>query len=125
MKNTRRKNKAEGESIASERIKILFSLADRAALSGDLQVASRYVGRARDMAMKFNIRLGREYGGRFCRGCNSYLLPGKTSAVRINSAEKRVETKCLLCGKKKYRPYIKEVRERRRGRNSPEKGRKP
>ncbi len=125
MKNTRRKNKAEGENIASERIKILFSLADRAALSGDLQVASRYVERARDIAMKFNIRLGREYGGRFCRGCSTYLLPGKTSIVRINSAEKRVETKCLSCGEKKYRPYVKEVRERRRKRNSPVTGPKP
>ena len=103
--------------IAAERIAILFSLADRAALSGDLAVAERYVGRARDLAMKFNIRLGRKYAGRFCRKCNGYLLPGKTATVRINSMEKRVETKCLSCGRKIYHPYVKEVKERRRMRN--------
>lgn len=118
MKNTRRKARAEGENIADERIKILFSLAGRSALAGDLASASRYVGRARDIAMKFNIRLGKEYGGRFCRGCGTYLLPGKTSVIRINSAEKRAETKCVSCGKKKYRPYVKEVKERRRRRYS-------
>jgi hypothetical protein len=40
MKNSRRKSKEEGESIAVERIKILFSLADRSALSGDLALAT-------------------------------------------------------------------------------------
>lgn len=118
MKNTRQKSKADAGIIAAERIEILFSLADRAALSGDLAVASKYVGRARDLAMKFNIRLGKKYAGRFCRGCNGYLLPGKTSSVRINSLEKRVETKCLSCGRKMYHPYVKEVKERRRNRNS-------
>jgi ribonuclease P protein subunit RPR2 len=118
MKNTRRRAKADGESIADERIKILFSLADRSALAGDIESASKYVGRARDIAMKFNIRLGREYGGCFCRGCGAYLLPGKTSVIRINSVEKRIETKCLPCGRKRYRPYVKEIKERRRRRCS-------
>jgi ribonuclease P protein subunit RPR2 len=118
MKNTRRRARAEGENIAEERITILFSLADRSALAGDLESASRYVGRARDIAMKFNIRLGREYGCSFCRGCGAYLLPGKTSVIRINSAEKRIETKCLLCGRKRYRPYAKEIKERRRKRSA-------
>jgi ribonuclease P protein subunit RPR2 len=114
MKNSRRKSKEEGESIAVERIKILFSLADRSALSGDLALATKYVTRARAIAMKYNIRLGRGYGGRFCRACSTYLLPGKTSIVRINSSEKRVEIKCLTCGRKIYKPYIKEIKERRR-----------
>jgi RNase P subunit RPR2 len=68
--------------------------------------------------MKYNIRLGKEYGGRYCRGCGAYLLPGKTSVIRINSSEKRVETKCLSCGEKKHHPYVKEVKERRRRRYS-------
>lgn len=114
MKNKRRKVKEEGVNIAAERIRILFSLADRWAISGDLQSASVCVAKARAVAMKFNLRLGREYGGRFCRGCSSYLLPGKTSVVRINSSEKRVETKCLTCGRKVFRPYVHEIRERRR-----------
>jgi ribonuclease P protein subunit RPR2 len=118
MKSTRRKAKEEGENIADERIKMLFSLADRSALAGDLESASKYAGRARDIAMKFNIRLGKEYGGRYCRGCGAYLLPGKTSVIRINSAEKRVETKCLPCGRKRYRPYAGEIKERRRMRYS-------
>jgi ribonuclease P protein subunit RPR2 len=118
MKNTRRRARAEGENIADDRIKILFSLADRSALAGDIESASKYVGKARDIAMKFNIRLGREYGGRYCRGCGAYLLPGKTSMIRVNSSEKRVETKCLSCGRKRYRPYAREIIERRRRRYS-------
>ena len=118
MKNTRRRARADGENIADERIKILFSLADRSALAGDLECASKYVGRARDIAMKINIRLGKAYGDRFCRCCGAYLLPGKTSVIRLNSTEKRVETKCLLCGRKRYKPYAKEIKERRRRRYS-------
>ncbi len=34
--------------------------------------------------------------------------------VRINSNEKRVEIKCLSCGKRIYYPYIREVKEKRR-----------
>jgi ribonuclease P protein subunit RPR2 len=124
MKNTRRKARAQGESIAEERVNILFYLAERSALSGDLESASRYVGRARDIALKYNIRLGQRYAGNFCRGCGKYLLPGKTSIVRINSKEKRVETKCLSCHEKRYRPYINEVKERRRSRAPASNGQK-
>jgi ribonuclease P protein subunit RPR2 len=110
-----RKNKEEAHGIAGERIKILFDLADKEALSGDLVLATEYVKQARRIAMKHNIRL-RDYAGKYCRGCESYLLPAKTSKVRINSAEKRVEIECLSCGRRIFHPYAAENKAKRRAR---------
>jgi len=114
MKSAQKKAKAESRNIAEERIDILFSLADRCALSGDMALASNYVAKARSIAMKYNVRLGKRYGCRFCRKCGSYLLPAKTSTVRNKLRKKRIETRCLSCGNKKYQPYISGVREHRR-----------
>lgn len=108
-----RRNRDESYGIAKERIGILFALAEKEALAGDLVLATEYVKQARRIAMKHNVRL-REYKGKYCRGCESYLLPGKTSKVRINSKEKSVEIRCLVCGRKIFCPYVSEIKAKRR-----------
>lgn len=120
INKARRKNKEEGREIAFERIEILFGLADKSALSGDLDLADDYVVKARKIAMKFNVRLGR-YKRRYCKYCYKYLLPGKTFRVRTNPAEKRVEVTCLRCGRKIFFPYVREVKAKRRSKIKPVK----
>ena len=113
-KSSHRKTKEEGRLIASERIGILFGLADREAISGDLERAGRHVAAARRLAMKFNVRIPKQYRGKYCRHCYCYLLPGKNSRFRLSAAEKRVEVYCFTCHKKAYHPYVAEVRAKRR-----------
>lgn len=113
-KIARKKNKKEQQDIAMERIKILFSLADNAALEGEMELADSYVEQARRIGMKFNVRIPRGYKRKFCKYCYNYLMPGKTSRSRINSREKRVEVECFQCRRKMFFPYVREIMEKRR-----------
>ncbi len=114
LKRARKKTKEEQKKIAMERIEILFNLADDSALSGDVKRASRYVEMARKTAMRYNLRISREYKRKFCKYCYRYLLPSVTSTVRINSEGHRVEVKCLECGRSMFYPFIKELKEKRK-----------
>jgi len=114
MSNIKYKIKKRQVKIAIERIERLFEEAEKAALEGDIEFANEYVINARRISIRHNIPIPRELKRKFCKYCYHYLLPGVTSMVRINSNEKRVEIKCLNCGKRIYYPYIREVKERRR-----------
>ncbi|HEX55424.1 MAG: hypothetical protein DRO90_02750 [Candidatus Altiarchaeales archaeon] len=96
--------KKRDKRIAMERIEILFKNADDSALNGNIENANRYIELARRIAMKYNIRIPREYKRKFCKYCYRYLLPGRTSRTRINSRMRRVEIKCLSCGRRIFYP---------------------
>jgi len=82
--------------IAGERICILFSEADRAALRGRIDLADRYVELARAVGMRYNVPVPATMRRRACRGCHGYLLPGATSRTRLNRG--RLTITCLRCG---------------------------
>ncbi|MEA1925101.1 MAG: hypothetical protein U9M95_04455 [Candidatus Altiarchaeota archaeon] len=110
---SRGKEKREQKGIVLERIEVLFAEAGKAALEGGSDSADRYVLNARKLSSRNNVPIPRELKMRYCRYCYRYILPGKTSRVRINSTKKRVEVKCLNCGRVNFRPYIREVKARR------------
>ncbi|OYT53907.1 MAG: ribonuclease P [Candidatus Altiarchaeales archaeon ex4484_2] len=110
---SRGKERRERKGIVLERIEVLFTEAGNAALEGDVDSADRYVLNARKLSSRNNVSIPRELKRRYCRYCYGYLLPGKSSRVRINSAKKRVEVKCLNCGRLNFHPYIHEVKARR------------
>jgi len=110
----KRKWKVGREKIASERIEILLNLADKSALKGNIEEANNYVKKARDIGMKCKVKIPSSLKRKFCKFCYSYLLPGKTSKVRINSKNKRVVIKCLSCGREMYFPYIREIKKKRK-----------
>ena len=110
MAHKREKIKRQG--IASERIKILFELADDAA-SENISRADRYVELARAVGMRYNVGIPGEHKRKFCKYCNKYLLPSVTSRTRINSPGHRVEITCLNCKKKMFFPYVKEKKIKR------------
>jgi ribonuclease P protein subunit RPR2 len=114
MKNLKRKMRDEQKDIAAERVSILFEQAESAAKAKDFEKADAHVRQARDIAMKSNLKMRKEQRRMFCGSCFAYLLPSVSSKVRINSDEKRVEVKCLRCGKAMYYPYVREVKEKRR-----------
>lgn len=107
-KTGRRKSRDEQKEIAAERIEILFSLADAAAIQKDFDHTDRLIAQAKKIAMKYNLRTPRELRRKVCKYCGGYLLAGVTSRVRVKSGLQRVEVKCLRCDKIMYHPYARE-----------------
>lgn len=83
-------------NIASERIDILFDLAEEEAASYNFQRANRYVVLARKIGMRYNVRIPRRYHGRYCKNCHSYLVPSYNLRVRIKN--KKIVRFCENCG---------------------------
>ncbi|HKZ45302.1 MAG TPA: ribonuclease P protein component 4 [archaeon] len=90
--------------IAKERIEILLDLAEKE-FSKHPERSRRCIELARKIGLRYNIRLAKEQKRGFCKNCNSLLVPGKTSQVRINSNRKILTVKCLVCNKISRYPY--------------------
>ncbi|MEA2054127.1 MAG: ribonuclease P protein component 4 [Candidatus Thermoplasmatota archaeon] len=82
--------------IARKRIYHLFEMAEKMAMDGKMDLAGRYVEIARKIGMKYLVRIPKAYKKRFCKKCNSYLLPGKNCSVRLK--KKRIVVSCHNCG---------------------------
>ena len=87
-------------AIANERIKILMELAEDAAINDkNPSRARRYVQLARNIGMKYNIRMGREYNIKFCRTCNEFL--GASTAAQTRFRHGKMIITCKKCGRVK------------------------
>jgi len=95
--------------IAKERIRILFELAEKE-FKAHPERSRRYIQLARKIGLRYNVRLSKELKRKFCKNCNSLLIPGFSSRVRIKSKEKIVEVECLNCGKIYRYPYSKKFK---------------
>jgi ribonuclease P protein subunit RPR2 len=100
MKKQRSKT-PETRKIARERIARLFGLAGTGS-AGRQALSDRYVEIARKISMRQRVRIDREYRRQFCRGCSSFLVPGRTSRVRVHDG--RVVVTCLVCGTRRRYP---------------------
>ncbi len=92
------------KKIARERIARLFDLAGTA-FAECPQLSDRYIAIARKIAMRQRVRIEREYRRQFCRQCSSFLVPGRTSRVRVRDS--RVVVTCLSCGKRRRYPLLR------------------
>ena len=90
------KRNSSDKKEALEKIKMLFFEAE-VQFKKNPSLSNRYVALARDIAMKFNIRIPKELKRRFCRHCYHYLVPDKTCRVRIHKS--RVIYFCFNCRK--------------------------
>jgi len=70
------------KDLAKQRIEHLFKLAE-ASYSVHPHRSNRYVTLARRIGMRYRIRLPASLRRRVCRSCNSYLVPGSSSKVRL------------------------------------------
>jgi ribonuclease P protein subunit RPR2 len=93
---TRKKRPEYQLGIARERIEILMGLAEKE-FRKHPERSRRYVGLARKIGMRYNVRLGRGQKRRFCKGCNTLLKPGVTSSQRTERGV--IVIKCLNCNK--------------------------
>lgn len=95
----RRQKKSDWQQrIAKERIQILFELAEKN-FKFHPERSRRYTELARKIGLRYNVRLGKELKRKFCKNCNSLLVPGKTSKVRLDSKRKIIVINCLQCNK--------------------------
>lgn len=85
------------KTIAEERIQRLFTLAEKRFGKED-DLADRYVELARKIGMKEEVSIPSDLRKRFCSECHSYLKPGYTCEVKMDSEEKNMEYKCVECG---------------------------
>jgi len=97
------------KKIALERIEKLFRQAEKA-FEKHPDRSKRHVELARKIAMRFNIQIPKSLRRKFCRKCNSYLVPGKNCQVRTSSKQRAVIVKCLECNNISRYPYRKESR---------------
>ena len=96
----KRNNSKAIKKLGRERIEILFNEAFKA-FNIDYKLSNRYVDLARKIAMKAKFRIPSMYKRRFCKHCNSYLMPGKNARVRTKNGF--IVTYCFTC--KKYNKY--------------------
>ncbi len=82
--------------IARERMEILLGLA-RKFLTERPERSRRYVGLARKIGTRYNVRMPVETKEGFCKRCDSLMVPGRTMSTRIDSRTKSVAIKCLGC----------------------------
>ena len=83
--------------IARERMEVLFSEAGRRARVGRQDLARRYCHMARRISMRYNVPLRPGLRRSYCRRCGEYLLPGRTSVVRLRRG--RLNVRCTGCGR--------------------------
>ena len=88
--------------VAQDRISDLFGLAEQESRTPGSVLPDRYVLLARRIGMRYNVRLLREYNERFCRGCGTYWVEGRTVRTRLR-AGRRSRT-CLKCGRVRRTP---------------------
>lgn len=81
---------------ARERVTDLFALAEREGSLRRSALADRYVGLARKVGMRYNVRIPREYRELYCRRCSAHWIEGRSVRTRIRRSG-RVRT-CLRCG---------------------------
>jgi len=101
---TRSKKPDWQQNIAKERIQILFDLAEKE-FKKYPERSRRYVQLARKIGLRYNVRLPKEIKRKFCRKCDSLLLPGRSCTVRLDSKKRALTIKCLNCNKIYRYPY--------------------
>jgi ribonuclease P protein subunit RPR2 len=102
MSRSRKQQKHPIKEIAMDRIHRLFELAEQE-YTNHPERSCRYASLARRIGMRHRVRLPRELRQKVCRDCNSYLVPGSTSRIRLQ--KRHVCITCLKCGRIMRYPY--------------------
>ncbi|MGC8688326.1 MAG: ribonuclease P protein component 4 [Candidatus Micrarchaeia archaeon] len=90
-------NKKIIKQIASERIIILFGLAEEMQELNP-EFSRRYIKLLRKISEHYKVKIPKEIKNNICRNCNAVLIPGKTSTIRLVSSKKYIAKRCLICG---------------------------
>ena len=97
------RNKRYEKRIVAERVRILFNLAYKRAMEGDEKLAKRYTDLILKLSEKYNYCIPAHMKWFICKKCHTFLIPGKTSQVRLKKG--KIVIKCLRCGNYKRYHY--------------------
>lgn len=103
MKRTRKERQSALKQLIRERIEILFSLAEKE-IKKHPERARRYISLIKKLGRRYNVRLSRKERMRFCKKCNTPLIPGYNVKIRLRKREKRIYYVCA-CGNIMKFPY--------------------
>lgn len=88
--------KAQAKELARERIEILVACALR---EKDEELAGRQAALAKKISMRHRVRLPYSIRQLFCKKCKAFIVPGRTSRVRVGRSNARaVRLTCARCG---------------------------
>jgi len=89
------------KDLAYQRAKILLDLAKKV-VKEDLKLSQDYVSLARKILSKARVTMRGEWNYRFCRKCNTILIPGVTARIRIRARRtSHIVLTCLICKNKR------------------------
>lgn len=98
------KRRKKVREIALPRIERLLELAEADARKTKGKSRSdRYVQLAREIGMRYRVRIPPHLKMRICKWCYAFLIPGKNARVRLRGDY--ITTTCLCCGAHMRRPY--------------------
>ena len=98
-------NKKElAKSIASERIEILFSLAEHS-VKDSPEFSARYIRLMRRISAHYKVTLPKKIKNYVCTRCDILLYPGITATVRVVSSSGYIAYKCKKCGRESHIRY--------------------
>ena len=112
----KRKSLKKSKKAALESISELF-LKAHDSFRQSPELANKYVKLARKVGMKNKVKMPRELKRRYCKHCNSYLMPSVNCRVRLTG--QKVVYYCLSCKKYMRFPYVREKKEKRKKKNLP------
>jgi ribonuclease P protein subunit RPR2 len=98
----RREKKLE-KQIAGERIRILLQRAQKIKMD-DCELARRYVELAKNIAVRYRVKIPKELKMTFCKKCLHLYRSGR---VRVRIRKARIITTCLNCGFERRIPIKK------------------
>lgn len=85
-------------SLAEERIRKLFELAEQRIQEDRVELADRYIEIAQNISMSTQEAIPEKLKKKFCSNCGRFLKPGKTCKVRKKNGENMLIYTCLNCG---------------------------
>jgi len=103
-KQTNQKSGNSQQTIAIERIAILFNEANENYKSRP-DLANRYVSLARKISLKYKVKFNELQKMQFCKKCGHYLSSGYNSKIRASRGKLLIH--CSDCGSKRafvYKP---------------------
>lgn len=74
------------KKIAIKHIEELFSQAENT-YKKDIQLASKYVKLARKISLKYKTPFKKSQKTKFCKKCETYLIPGQNARIRVNKGK--------------------------------------
>ena len=115
MKQAYKKRSSDQKQLALEHIRRYFELADeRVAVAKTkdpflhIGFAKRYITLARNISMKYKVKIPSALKRRICKHCHTFLIPGYNCRVRLR--DKKVCYYCSECRNFTRIPYLKEVK---------------